>query len=329
MELHKTKLTEMLGIKYPIIMAPMFLVSNTKMVIEAVNAGITGAIPALNYRTIKELDSALKELKTANCKPFGINLIVNKSNIKFKDQLRVCVENNVDFIITSLGSPKPVIDACKPKGIKVFCDVVDVKYAKKVEELGADAVIAVNSDAGGHAGDKNVKELIPLLNKECNIPVISAGGIGDGKGIKNVLEEGACGLSMGTIFIACQEAQISQDYKQAIVDHGAKDIVFTTKLSGTPCTVINTPFVQEIGTKESWLEWVLNKNKLLKKYAKMLIAYKGMKMLEKSAFSASYKNMWCAGPSCEFVDEIRPVKKIVSDLINEFHDSQNFQKDVE
>ena len=313
----KTQLTEMLSIKYPIIMAPMFLVSNTKMVKSAVNSGITGAIPALNYRTISEFELALKELKEANCKPFGINLIVNKSNIKFKDQLRVCVENEVDYIITSLGSPKPVIDACKPKGIKVFCDVVDIKYAKKVEELGADAVIAVNSDAGGHSGPSKAKNLIPELVSECNIPVISAGGIGDGKGIQEMLDLGACGLSMGTIFIACEEADISQDYKQAIVDHGEKDIVLTTKLSGTPCTVINTPFVQKIGTKESWLEWILNKNKKLKKYAKMAIAYKGMKMLEKSAFKASYKNMWCAGPSCEYVDDIKPVSGIVESLVGE------------
>jgi len=315
----KTKLTEILDIKFPIIMAPMFLVSNTKMVKEAVKSGITGAIPALNYRTIFEFESALKELKSANCKPFGINLIVNKSNLKFKEQLRVCVEYKVDFIITSLGSPKPVIDACKPKGIKVFCDVVDLKYAKKVEELGADALIAVNSDAGGHAGPQKADKLIPELVKKCNLPVISAGGIGDGKGIKNILDAGACGLSIGTIFIACKEADISQNYKEAIVNYGKKDIVFTTKLSGTPCTVINTPFVQEIGTKESWLEWILNKNKILKKYIKMFIAYKGMKMLKKSAFSASYKSMWCAGPSCEFVDEIRPISNIVEKLIFEYN----------
>ena len=78
---------------------------------------------------------------------------------------------------------------------------------------------------------------------------------------KKMLDLGACGLSIGTLFIACEEAQISQEYKQAIVDHGADDIVMTTKLSGSPCTVINTPFVQEIGTRQSWIESILNKNK--------------------------------------------------------------------
>jgi len=314
----ETELTKMLKIKYPIIMAPMFLVSNTKMIIEAVKSGITGAIPALNYRTISEFEIALKELKDANCKPFGINLIVNKSNIKFKEQLKVCLDYNVDFILTSLGSPQKVIEACKPKGIKVFCDVVDEKYALKVEKLGADAIIAVNSNAGGHAGPTTPEILIPKLLEICDIPVISAGGIGNGKGIKDMLDLGACGLSMGTIFIACKEADIIQEYKQAIIDSGAKDIVMTTKLSGSPCTVINTPFVQEIGTQQSWFESVLNKNKKLKKYAKMLTAYKGFKMLRNSALNATYKNMWCAGPSCEFVNEINPINKIVSDLLQEY-----------
>ncbi len=314
----ETELTKMLKIKYPIIMAPMFLVSNTKMIIEAVKSGITGAIPALNYRTIPEFEIALKELKDANCKPFGINLIVNKSNIKFKEQLRVCLDYNVDFILTSLGSPQKVIEACKPNGIKVFCDVVDEKHALKVEKLGADAIIAVNSNAGGHAGPTTPEKLIPKLLEICDIPVISAGGIGNGKGIKDMLDLGACGLSMGTIFIACKEAEITQEYKQAIIDSGAKDIVMTTKLSGSPCTVINTPFVQEIGTHQSWFESVLNKNKKLKKYAKMLTAYKGFKMLRNSALNATYNNMWCAGPSCEFVKEINPINKIVSDLIQEY-----------
>ncbi|MAJ44231.1 MAG: 2-nitropropane dioxygenase [Candidatus Marinimicrobia bacterium] len=324
----KTQLTEILDIKYPIIMAPMFLVSNTEMVKEAVNSGITGAIPALNYRTISEFEAALKELKNIGCKPFGINLIVNKSNVKFKEQLIACIENKVDFIITSLGSPKSVIDACKPKGIRVFCDVVDLKYAKKVQDLGADAIIAVNSDAGGHAGPQKASKLIPELVKECSIPIISAGGIGDGEGINDILNSGACGVSMGTIFIACKEADISTEYKQAIVDHGKKDIVLTTKLSGTPCTVINTPFVKKIGTKESWLEYIINKNKRIKKYAKMLIAYKGMKMLKKSAFNASYKNMWCAGPSCEYVSSIRPIKSIVKQLIIEIEQSSTINTDI-
>lgn len=311
-----TELTKMLGIKYPIIMAPMFLVSNAAMTIAAIKSGITGAIPALNYRTDKEFRAALKEIKSAVSGPVGINLIVNKSNIRMKEQLKTCVEMEVDYIITSLGSPRTVIEACKPKGIRVFCDVVDVEYALKVQELGADAVIAVNSEAGGHAGPMSYKELIPLLVEKCSIPIISAGGVGTKEQFEQMLEFGACGISMGSPFIATHEADVSQEYKQAIVDYGAKDIIMTTKLSGTPCTVINTPYVQEIGTQQTWLESLVNKNKTLKKYAKMLTFYKGMKSLEKAAFSATYKTVWCAGPSIEHVESIRSVSDIVEDLVN-------------
>ncbi|WP_343034167.1 nitronate monooxygenase [Fulvivirga lutimaris] len=315
----ETELTKMLGIKYPIIMAPMFLVSNAAMTIAAIESGITGAIPALNYRTDKELRAAIKEIKDIAKGPFGINLIVNKSNVRMKEQLNTCVELGVDFIITSLGSPRLVIEACKPKGIKVFCDVVDVEYALKVQELGADAIIAVNSEAGGHAGPTSFKELIPLLVEKCTIPVISAGGVGTGKQFKDKLALGACGISMGSPFIATNEAGVSDDYKQAVVDYGAKDIVMTTKLSGTPCTVINTPYVQEIGTKQTWLERLLNKNKTLKKYAKMLTFYKGMKSLEKAAFGATYKTVWCAGPSIEYVNKVQPVNEIVEQLISDYY----------
>ncbi|MCS6955107.1 MAG: nitronate monooxygenase [Candidatus Calescibacterium sp.] len=310
----KTALTEMLNISYPIIMAPMFLVSNAKMVIQACENGIAGCFPALNYRTDKELRKALDEIKTSTKNAFGVNIITNKSNIRLKENLYACLDYEVPFIITSLGSPEIVIKEGHRKGIKVFCDVIDIDYAKKVERLGADALIAVNNLAGGHAGNLPPEVLIPLLVKNCSIPVISAGGAGDGKSIKKMLDLGACGVSIGTIFIASVEAPVTQEYKQACVDYGKDDIVLTTKLSGTPCTVINTPYVQKIGTKQNWLERILNKNKRLKKYVKMLTFYKGMKMLERAAFSATYQTMWCAGPSIEYVKAIRPIKEIVEDL---------------
>lgn len=150
--MNTTTLDKILGIDYPIIVAPMFLISNTKMVIAALEQGVTAAFPALNYRTDAELREAVAEIRAATSKPFGVNLIVNKSNPRYKGQLKALLELKVAFIITSLGNPKEVIDSCKPLGIKVFCDVVDLAYARKVESLGADALIAVNNRAGGHAG---------------------------------------------------------------------------------------------------------------------------------------------------------------------------------
>jgi nitronate monooxygenase len=314
-------LCNLLGIEFPVIMAPMFLVSNKKMLVEALNSGITGAIPALNFRTIDELRIVIREIKAISKKPFGINLIVNRSNFKYKDQLRVCCEEKVDFIITSLGSPEETILRAHEHGIKVFCDVTDVKFALKVEKLGADAIIAVNKEAGGHAGQLSYKKLIPELLDNCKIPIISAGGTGDGKGIKEMLDMGAAGVSMGSIFIASLEAPVSQDYKNACVKYGAKDIVMTTKISGTPCTVINTPYVQKIGTSQNWIERFLSKNRRIKKWFKALTFIKGMKKLEKAAFSSTYQNVWCAGPSIEFTKEILPISEIVGRLREDFGNS--------
>lgn len=321
----QTQLTQLLNIKHPIIQAPMFLVSNTAMVIEAMKAGIAGCIPALNYRTLPELKTAIHELKAAKveaCLPdrqggsFGFNLIVNKSNIKYKEQLRVLCEEGCDFIITSLGSPEETINQAHKVGIKVFCDVTDLKFAQKVEGLGADAIIAVNNEAGGHRGDFTPEELIKLLKSNCSIPIISAGGVGRKSDIDLMLSYGADGVSVGSPFIASTEAGVTDEYKQACVDYGAKDIVITQRISGTPCTVINTPYVQKIGTKESWLESILNKNKKLKKWVKMVRFSIGMKATEKAATEATYKTVWVAGPSIEYSNAILPTKDIIEKLIN-------------
>jgi len=311
-------LDKLLGIDYPVIVAPMFLISNTKMIKAALANGVTAAFPALNYRTDPELRAAIAEIKAFTNKPFGVNLIVNKSNPKYKGQLETLLELKVGFIITSLGNPSEVIEKCKPLGIKVFCDVVDLAYAKKVESQGADAVIAVNNRAGGHAGKLSPKELVTLLKENCTIPVISAGGIAHGKDLKEVMSWGAAGASVGTIFIACEEADISPEYKQAMIDYGEKDIVMTTKLSGSALTVINTPYVQQLGTKANWLERILNNNKTLKKYAKMIIAYRGMKQVENAAFGATYKTIWCAGPAIEHVHSVRPMAEIIKTLTQEY-----------
>lgn len=310
------QLNQLLNIKYPIIQAPMFLVSNTAMVIEAMNGGIAGCIPALNYRTLSELKTAIHKLKAAkvNGGSFGFNLIVNKSNLKYKEQLRVLCEEGCDFIITSLGSPEETINQAHKSGIKVFCDVTDLKFAKKVEALGADAIIAVNNEAGGHRGDLSPKDLIELLKDNCKIPIISAGGVGTKADLDRMLGYGADGVSIGSPFIASLEAGVTEDYKQACVDYGAEDIVMTQRISGTPCTVINTPYVQKIGTKESWLESVLNKNKKLKKWVKMIRFSIGMKATEKAAKEATYKTVWVAGPSIEHTTEILPVKAIIQNL---------------
>ncbi|RXG17910.1 nitronate monooxygenase [Leeuwenhoekiella aestuarii] len=313
----KTPLTQLLQIEHPIIMAPMFLVSNVAMVKAAMQAGIAGCIPALNYRTIPELQEAIIALKAAKTEngAFGFNLIVNKSNLKFPEQLAVCCDLGCEFFITSLGNPKQVIEEAHKKGILVFCDVVNLEQAKKVESLGCDAVIAVNNEAGGHRGSLSPQNLIEELNQVLSIPVISAGGVGTKAELEEKLKFGAVGVSIGSPFIASEEAGVSNEYKEACVQYGANDIVLTQKISGTPCTVINTPYVQEIGTEQTCLEKLLNKNKWLKKYVKMLRFLKGTNMVTKAATEATYKTVWVAGPTIEHSKAIEPVTKIIKRFI--------------
>ncbi|BDD09025.1 2-nitropropane dioxygenase [Fulvitalea axinellae] len=314
--MNNPSLSEILNIKHPIIMAPMFLVTNTKMVKEAMKAGIAGAIPAHNFRTIEGFELALQELEQAKTEggAWGVNLIVNRSNPLLNEQLLACLRHQPDFVITSLGDPSGIVESCKPEGIKVFCDVIDSKHARKAEEALADALIAVNNQAGGHLGPYSPEELIPTLKSETNLPVISAGGVGDSEGVQRMLNLGACGVSIGSPFIACEESPVSAEYKKAVIDYGSGDIVTTKKLSGVSCTIIKTPYVEKIGTERNLLETLSHSLPFLKKTIKTLTFYRGMSALRKAAFSATYKTVWCAGPSIDYVKAIVPLRDIVVQL---------------
>jgi nitronate monooxygenase len=307
-------LDKILNIDFPVILAPMFLVSTPQMVKIALDNGISGAIPAMNYRKDGDLKKAILDIKAYSPKSFGINLITNKSNTRYKKQLAEILDAAPAYVISSLGNPKELITEAHKQGIKVFCDVVDLKYAKKTEDLGADALIAVNSMAGGHSGILQPEDLLRSLTSNCKIPVINAGGVANADGLKKVMSLGAAGASIGTVFIASFECPVSDEYKNALIRYGKNDIVLTGKLSGAPTTVINTDYVKKIGTKPNLLEYLINKNTFLKKTAKSLITVMGMNKLEKAAFQATYKTVWCASISIENIREIRPLAEIIKEI---------------
>lgn len=309
-------LSEMLGVEHPVMMAPMFLVSNEDMMLEGLENGITAAFPAANYRTSEALDSALQALKSKTNKAFGVNIIVNKSNQRYDDELRVCVKNNVGFIITSLGNPAKAIEICHESGISVFCDVTDMAYAHKVVKQGADALIAVNKFAGGHPGQLDGKMFLSDLIANFDVPVIYAGGVSNSKVYKEIMALGAAGVSVGTLFLATSESPVSDEYKNALVNYGADDVVATKKLSGAPLHVINTPYVQETGLETNWLTRFLYRHKTLRRYIKKLAMKRGMRRLRRAAFDATYKNVWVAGCSIEDIHDIKTVKERITELID-------------
>ncbi|QDK38033.1 nitronate monooxygenase family protein [Bdellovibrio sp. NC01] len=317
----KTPFTDLMGIDFPIIAAPMFLVSNTDLVTQASEAGGIGTFPALNYRPLEKYAEALKTIKSQTKKPIGVNIIVNKSNQRQNDDLKIALDNGVDMFITSLGSPKAVIQEAHKNGAKVFCDVTNLEHALKVQDMGADGVIAVGAGAGGHAGPISPLVLIPWLKTQLQIPILAAGGISHGSMIAACLALGASGVSVGTRFIASKEAQVDEAYKKAIVDSTPEDIVMTTRVSGTPAAVINTPYVQKLGTDLPWAFKILKEHKMTKKYMVPLIHLMGMKSLEEAAMKPTWKTVWTAGQSVGLVDDILSVHDIYRKLINEYDDS--------
>lgn len=314
----ETAFTKLVGTKYPLIAAPMFLVSNEAMVIAASEAGALGTFPALNYRPIEKYKDALKTMKAGTKKPIGVNVIVNKSNTRASDDIKCALDAGVEVFITSLGSPKEVITQAHRNGAKVFCDVINLEHAKKVQDLGADGVIAVGTGAGGHAGPISPIVLINWLKSELKIPVIAAGGIANGATMASMMVLGAAAVSVGTRFIASIEANVDQAYKDAVVNATPEDIVMTTRVSGTPAAVINTDYIRKIGLDLPWYLKMMKDHRTLKKYIVPLIHYLGTKSLEEAALKPSWKTVWSAGQSVGLIHEISSCKSIIETMIKDY-----------
>ncbi|MCB0385401.1 MAG: nitronate monooxygenase, partial [Bdellovibrionales bacterium] len=293
-------------------------VSNVAMVVAISEAGGLGTFPSLNYRPIEEYKKALKEMKAKTSKPIGVNIIVNKSNTRQSEDLKWALELGVEAFITSLGNPKLVIEEAHRNGAKVFCDVTNLEHALKIQDLGADGVIAVGTGAGGHAGPISPIVLIPWLKEKLSIPIIAAGGIGTGSTMAAALALGASAVSVGTRFIASQEAQVDAAYKQAVLDAGPEDIVLTSRVSGTPASVIRTEYIEKTGLDLPWVVKALKQNKVSKKYVVPLIHLIGMKAMEKAAQGPTWKTVWSAGQTVGLIHEILSCEEIVLKFVKEY-----------
>lgn len=326
--MHKNRLTELLNIEFPLIMAPMFLVSNENMLKAGMENGIMSVFPSLNYRKENELAILLDNLNSfhqSNPKgSYGVNLIVQKTNPFYQKHLEICIAKKVPFYITSLGNPKETIHEVHKYGAKVFCDVTNIAHAQKCFDVGCDGFIAVGQGAGGHAGPNPLQVLVPSLKKHFpNTPVAAAGGITNGTSLLSVMVLGAEGASVGTRFIASKECSVNEEYKKAILKAGMDDIVMTTKLSGTPCTIIDTPTARKMGYSQNWFEDFMSRNPQTKRWFKMFIQARGMKKLEESILPNNYLRLWCAGKSTELIDEELSCAEIIDNFKTEFSQKLN------
>lgn len=324
----QTKLTELLSIQFPIIMAPMFLVSNEQMMEAAIQGGIAGAFPSLNYREEGKLARVIRNchqmVKNNPGGNFGVNIIVKSDNPLAMQHLDICIEEKVPFIITSLGDPTDVVRRVHEYGGKVFCDVTNTRHARKAAKAGCDGFIAVSAAAGGHAGPYPMHLLISSLRNEFpDVPIIAAGGVSDGTLLHGMLGMGVVGASIGTKFIATKESQVGQDYKDAIVDAKMEDIVLTRKLSGVPCTVINNDRLKEIGAELSAWEGYFFMRPKLKMKIKSILRSIGLKSLEEALFPNNYQGLFCAGQSVENISTVLGCKEVIENYKKEYESAHN------
>ena len=227
----------------PIIGAPLFIISNPKLVIEQCKAGVVGSMPSLNARPAAQLDEWLAEItetlaawdrdhRDQKAAPFAINQIVHKSNDRLEHDMQVCAKYKVPIVITSLGARTDVNDAVHAWGGVVLHDIINNAFAKKAIEKGADGLIAVASGAGGHAGVKSPFALVQEIREWFSGPIALSGAISTGDGVLAALAMGADFAYIGSAFIATDEARASAEYKQCIVDSNSDDIVYSNLFTG-------------------------------------------------------------------------------------------------
>ena len=226
----------------PAIAAPMFLVSGPDLVVEACRSGVLGTFPALNQRTTQGFEDWLVEIENrldgANQTdgrgpaPYGVNLIVHKSNPRVQADLEICVKRKVPLIITSLGAVKEVVDAVHSYGGLIFHDVINTRHARKAAGAGVDGIIAVCAGAGGHAGLLTPFALVPEIRSFFDGTIILSGAISTGAQVAAARALGADLAYLGTRFIATKESLAPEAYKQMILGSTAGDIVYTPNVSG-------------------------------------------------------------------------------------------------
>lgn len=293
----------------PLISSPMFLVSRTELVIEACKNGVCGTFPSLNGRTAEnfeqmliEITSKLKEFEEETGKkpaPFGVNLIVNKTNIRLETDLALCAKYKVPLIITSLGAVKELVDTVHSYGGLVFHDVIKKRHAEKAAEAGVDGIIAVANGAGGHAGVANPFALIDDIRSFYNGCLILAGAMNTGNDILAAETMGADFAYIGTRFIATKEGSAEQDYKQMIVDSTFEDVVYTDGISG-----VNANFL-----KPSILHSGIDLDEKKEEDFSKLIGGDGHK---------AWKDIWSAGHGVSGIKDIPTTAELISRMKTEY-----------
>ena len=303
----------------------MYPCSNPELVAAASEAGAIGIVQpvSLTYVHGYEFRQGLQYIKTLTGKPIGMNALIEQSSRKYQEKMAqwidIALEEGVRFFVTSLGKPGWVVNRVHAAGGLVYHDATEARWAKKGLDEGVDGLIAVNNRAGGHAGDRSVKELYEELTV-FNVPLICAGGVGDASDFVEALELGYAGVQMGTRFIATQECRASATYKAAIISAQEQDIVHSERITGVPVAVINTPYITRTGLTAGRLaRWMLRGHRR-KHLMRMIYALKSLYQLKHASLDESgEKDYWQAGKSVAGIHEVETVQSIVERFVKVYN----------
>ncbi|WP_042353581.1 NAD(P)H-dependent flavin oxidoreductase [Bacillus rubiinfantis] len=249
----KTRVTEILGIQYPIVQGGLAYLAYAELAAAVSNAGGLGQITAATLRTPEKLREEIRKVRTLTNKPFGVNFAIARHDGNYQELLEVAIEERVPAISITGGNPQPVLERIKGENIRTLVLVAGVRQAQKAEQLGADIVMAVGQEGGGHLGREDIGTMVltPRVVDSVSIPVLASGGIGDGRGLLAALALGAEGIEMGTRFIATQECiHANEKYKQAIVNANETNTVVIKRTLGAPGRALKSEFTQGIIDRE-------------------------------------------------------------------------------
>jgi nitronate monooxygenase len=306
------------AIEVPLICGAMYPCSNPELVAAVSEAGGIGVIQPISLVYVHgyEFRAGLIRIRSLTDKPVGFNAIVEKSSRIYEERMRrwidVALEEGVRFFVTALGNPRWVVERVHAADGIVYHDVTERRWAEKALTAGVDGLICVNRRAGGHAGHRDPAELYAEMS-DLGVPLICAGGIGDEVGFVEALRIGYAGAQLGTRFIATDECRAHEDYKRAILEADEDDVVLTEKLSGVPCSVIRTPYIERIGTRAGPLaRWML-KGRKTKHLMRTIYALRSLRQLKHASLEGlSYQDIWQAGKSVASIERVESASAIVA-----------------
>ena len=305
-------------LRLPIIQSPMFIVSNARLVIASSSAGIVGSFPTANCRTLEALDESFSEITAAlgtgkDALPWAVNIIVSKMYARSNDDLDLILQYKPPIVITSLGNPKDVVEKVHEYGGLVFSDVINLYHSKKAISVGVDGLILVCNGAGGHTGDLSPFAFVPEVREIFDGIIIVGGSISSGDSILSIQALGADMAYMGTRFIATQESDASEEFKEMILNATASEIIKSNKITG-----VNGNWLQQslknagIPTEDSGLKKTLSD---LKRMIMPLIKQKLKVDFDISKVTAKrWRDIFSAGQGVGSISNVPSVEDLVIEL---------------